>query len=316
MSLDGRSRQALARYAPLMVSDYHQALAHRALVWSLQRTGAVDLDRQAKEAFLSSAFEIFCAPPAATPEENFLSMKFLLVFFRADDAPATLLDEFVPWMDGERECATEALRTYYQELSRDFEAMGRDARGFHDALRGMCASMQIEKRADKATMSEAEYRRLRTHTVAVPAYTECWRVIRGISFSPELGAALSRSRLRDRAAEIVYLVNDIGSLDRDEEVAREDPGNVDPNFVLLRMRALGDRDAALAEVIERENRLIAEFRQAEQGLLQSEHGADPALRAYLEILRSTINGNLATTKHLGPMRYPAAASALARVHVV
>jgi hypothetical protein len=176
--------------------------------------------------------------------------------------------------------------------------------------------MQLEKRANKSTMREDEYRRLRKHTVAVPAYTECWRTIRGISFSPPLEAALNRSELRDMAAEIVYLVNDIGSLDRDEEAARNGPDNVDPNFVLLRTRVLGDRDAALADVIRLENRRIADFRRNARLLLKSEHGADPLLHAYLEILRSTISGNLATTKHLAPMRYRGATEALAQVHPV
>src|SRR4051812_24529674 len=173
MTIDSQTRDALSRYDALMVDDSHRELTERTLQWSRQHTQSTDTDRQAKEAYLSSTFEIFCAPPAATPEENFVSMKFLLVFFRADDAPPALLDEFVPWMDGEGGQATSDLSTYYDALMHDFAEMGRDADGFRRALRGMCTAMQAEKRANKTTMGEDDYQRLRKHTVAVPAYTEC-----------------------------------------------------------------------------------------------------------------------------------------------
>ena len=298
-----------------MVGEHHHALTHRTLAWALERTGSLDTERHAKEAFLSSTFEVFCAPPDATPDENFVSMKFLLVFFRADDAKPSVLDEFVPHMDGNGAIAPGELSTYYDELLMDFRELNRDTRGFRSALRSMCTSMQLEKRADKTEMKESEYRQLRKHIVGVPAYTECWRTIRGVSFSPGLEAAVRQARLQELAAEIVYLVNDIGSLERDEATAQDDPDNVDPNFVLLRMRALGCRDAALTEVVQLENQRIADFQRLERLLLQSEHGSDPALCAYLEILRSTINGNLATMKHLVPMRYPSAGNVLEQIHL-
>jgi hypothetical protein len=226
------------------------------------------------------------------------------------------LDEFLPRLEGAMSSATGELHSCYDALILDFEAMSRDTSGFRHAMRGMCKSMQIEKRADKGAMSEDDFRSLRKHTVAVPAYTECWRTIRGIAFSPQLGETVVLSGILDLACEIVYLVNDIGSLGRDEQTAHDDPTNADSNFVRLRARALGDRDAALAEVIRLDNQRIADFQRAEQLLLRSEHGADPSLHAYLNILRCTVNGNLATTKHLVPFRYQGASEALSRIQLL
>ena len=140
--VDSRCEEALSHYAPFMTSDYHHELTRRTLAWSLELTKNLDDRRHAKEAFLSSTFEVFCAPPDATPQENFISMKFLLVFFRADDAPPTLLDDFIPWIDGLGSGATGELGAYYNELLLDFDTMRRDASGFREALRGMCTSMQ------------------------------------------------------------------------------------------------------------------------------------------------------------------------------
>ena len=89
---------------------------------------------------------------------------------------------------------------------------------------------------------------------------------------------------------------------------------MDLNIVRTRMRTLGDREAALRAVIELHNERIADFQRAESSLLAAEHGADPTLHAYLDILRCTVNGNLATTKHLVPLRYKGAAEPLARLH--
>lgn len=307
----------LARFDGLMVDEHHRALARRALDWSLQRAVAPDPREHAKEAFLASTFEVFCEPPLATLEESFLSIKFLLFFFKADDASEAVLDELVPLLDGQEGArpgsAASVLKAYYDELIADLRSLRRDPKGFQDSLRRTCLSMQVEKRADKATMTEAEFRRLRGEVAAVAPYVECWQTIRGICFSPALDEALRRSAILAITSELVYLVNDLGSFDRDQEAARVDPHGADPNIVLIRMRTLRDPEAARSEVIALHDARIADFQRAERRLLASEHGSDPALHAYLTLLRCTVKGNLTTTRHLGPLRYKGATETLSRL---
>jgi hypothetical protein len=311
---------ALSRFDSLMVDERHRVLARRALEQSARWATTPDHSEHAKQAFLASTFEVFCEPPLATLEESVLSIEFLLIVFKTDDASPVVLDELIPHLSTSQGSvpanAPGELYARYDELMKSFRRMDRDATSFRDALRSMCVSMQIEKRADKVTMTEEEFHQLRKEVIAVRAFAECWRTIRGVSFSPGLSAALRSSAILDTAAELAYLANDLGSLDRDEQTARTDPQSVDPNFVLLRMRTLGNREAAISEAIALHNAKIADFRRAEAQLLASEHGAEPALRGYLEILRCTVNGNLATTKYLVPMRYEGAGEPLSRLEVL
>lgn len=303
----------LARFDGFLVDDRHAHLTRKAIERSLRRSVQnPDYERHAKEAFLSSTFEVFCAPGSPTIEESLVSLEYLLIFFKADDAPPATLDDFIAQLDGRAPPEGE-LRACYDELIADLRRTSEDVSGFQDALRSMCLSMLTEKRADKAAMSEAEFCRLRKHTVGVPSYTECWRAIRGLSFSPDLAALVRESAVLDLAAQLAYLSNDIGSLERDEQTARIDPEGLDPNLVMLRMRELGSRRAALDAVIALHNDQVAAIRRAEAWLLASAHGKDPALHDYLTILRCTVNGNLATTKFLVPMRYQGAAEPLSRL---
>ena len=317
MGTDMDCRHLLSRFDDLMVDERHRSLTLQALEWSLQRAVDPDFSRHAKEAFLSSTFEVFCAPRSPTAKESLLSIKFLLIFFKADDAPIPMLSEFIAQLDGRQDTDKTSppgeLQACYDELIADFHALRCDPSGFQGALRDMCHAMRSEKQFDKEAMTVSEFRRLRKHSVGVPSYTECWRTIRGFSFSRTLADELRRHAILDTAAELAYLANDIGSIDRDEQTARADPQSVDPNFVMLRMRDLGTREGALDEVIALHNTKVADFRRVEHQLLKSEHGNDPALHGYLEILRCTVNGNLATTNHLVPMRYEGAAEPLSRL---
>jgi hypothetical protein len=306
----------LSPYEPLIISERHRTLTQHTLDLFARYSSAADLKDRVASAFLSSTFEVFCAPPAATIEESILSIKFLLVFFIADDAPTGVLDAFIADMERPGRDASGALARCYQDLTQDFNAARCDTDRFSTALRIMCISMLKEKRADKTVMTEDEFRQLRKNSVGVPSYTECWRTIRGLAPSPSLDAALLESNLLDIACELAYISNDIGSLERDEARALIDPMGVDPNLVLLRARALGNRTEALDQLIELHNTRVAEFQERERRLLGSEHGMDPALLGYLDILRATVNGNLATTRHLVPMRYEGALSRTARLLAV
>ena len=200
---------------------------------------------------------------------------------------------------------------YYESLMATLLRVGHDVAGFRKSLMDLCVAVLHEKKSDKEDWTEEEMLGVRKVICGIPAFAECWRSIRGIGFSSEV--ALATKNVLDITCELASLVNDIASFDRDEKTMQIDRQEADANLVLLRMRSLGTREAALESGIQWYNRKVEEFHLAEQALLTGEHGHDPALRSYLEILHCAIVGDLATSKHLVPMRYEGSAPALARL---
>jgi hypothetical protein len=257
-----------------------------------------------KEAFMSTTFEVYCAPPEATLQESLLGAKYIVVFFKADEAPSWELDGFVSYLETSR-CATPPgeLQGCYDSLLQELQRMRRDTTAFQAAVREMCVAMQEERKLDRETMTEEQYRSIRKHIVAVPSYSACWEAVLGQRLSVEAQQALDATGVLYLVAEIVYLCNDLGSLERDEETVRNDPQKVDLNFVLLQMRTLRDRDPAIRAGINLYNQRVEEFQAIRSNLARSKYWSEQPLPGYLERLRSIANGNLTATKHLIAQRY-------------
>jgi hypothetical protein len=308
----------LAAFEEFMLDDAHRALARRIFAWSLSCSQDPDVREHAARSFFASTFGSLCAPRSASAEQVDISIKFLMIFFQIDDAPSSTMDElYLPYLEGWGTSATTGVayefQHYHDSLMSHFDPDRSETHDFRAALRDICRAMQMEKAADRQAWSEEEMLRIRKVIVGIPAFSACWRAIRRISLSPEIMAALRETDPLDITCEAACLVNDIASFDRDEQTARTDPANVDPNLVVLRMRTLGDREAALESAIRWYNAKVGDFHRAETSLLQGEHGRDPALQAYLEILHCAIAGDLTTSKWLVPLRYEGSAAALSQL---
>ncbi|MFV8751802.1 terpene synthase family protein [Nannocystaceae bacterium ST9] len=318
---DPKYSDALATFEPFepfMLDDAHRDLAGRVLAWSLHCSQAADVTEHAGRTFFASTFGTLCAPRSATREELRISIEFLMIFFQIDDAPSAIMNEiYLPYLEGngrsESSPAAREFQCYHDSLMSHFDPSRGETVEFREALRDICRAMCIEKSADQQAWTEAELLRIRKVIVGIPAFSACWRAIRRIRFSPAIADALGEHAVLDVTCEIACLVNDIASFDRDAKMAATDAANVDPNLVVFRMRTLGDREAALESAIAWYNSKVEQFHRAEQALLQGEHGRDPALRGYLEILHCAIVGDLATSKHLVPLRYEGSAAALDRL---
>lgn len=293
---------SVRRLEPFFISAKHRALMDCALEIAVGASGRPN-DDAIKEAFLSCTFDFFCAPPHVTAPQHALSLRFLDIFFKADDAPQKVLEELADWMYSPQGLPASLLASRCDSLLCDLHQAGCHVDLFKDALRLMCLSMRDEREMDKSSMTEEQFHHLRRHTVAVPSYTEIWRSILGLKPSEGLHAALQRAGVAFAACQLVYIVNDLGSFERDVKNARN-PELADSNFVLMLARDLPSEEAGIDEAIRRHNKIVHDFQSAERQLLGSKHGKDPCLLGYLEILRCTINGNLAATRHLVPMRYP------------
>lgn len=311
------SEEPFARFDALMLDTRHRALAQRLFSWSIERSRDPDVGEHAKRAFLASTFGQSCAPRDASLEEIFLSTKFLMIFFLIDDAPSSVMDEFASQLAAEPPASpldhhVEFLG-YYRDLMSNLRDMGRDTRSLEHALQDIFLAMREEKRTIAHEWTFEKLLCIRKVVIGIPAFSECWRAIRKLSFTPAVQASASQSRVLDITCEIACIVNDIASFGRDEQMMLSDPEHADPNLALLRMRELGDRRLAVEEAIEWYNRKVNEFREVERSLLATVHGSDPSMRGYLDILRCAIVGDLATSKHLAPLRYEGSREALDRL---
>lgn len=291
----------LEPYRSSMVNELHWEVSRRVLARSLRHSYRQQpASSYAREAYMAVTFDFFCAPPGATLEQNVLGAWLTLVFFKADDGATSELEAFLePGRAGE---GTE-LQACYEELREELRAMGRETGRLDAALRQMCACMLEERRLDKATLTEEQYHRLRHHTVGVPSYTACRVALLGLSLSEEAWRELEDSALLEATAALVYTANDLGSLERDEEVAQAQPQRQDLSLVLLKKRLLGSRDAAIQQTVELYHQRREQFIQARRRLARSPLWAEPAVREYVEVLRAMANGNVAATRHLVPLRY-------------
>jgi len=300
----------LEPYRGLMRDARHWELTCRLLEWSLPYAArGEDPAAQAREVFVSSTFEVYCGPPDATLEESLLGAELIVAFLKADDGPAEELDAFLATPEGTPPAPTE-LGACHEAWLEGLRRMGRDTRGPRAAFRQMCEHMREERKLDRSTVTEARYRELRRYIVAVPVYVACWAAIRVLTPSERASEALRRSGLLFLTSELVYTSNDLGSLERDEAAARQQPGQGDLNLVLLWARETGSREEAVRQVVALYHERVRDFVRLREELAGSEHWSERAVRDYVELLRCVANGHLDATRRLMAMRYPGAQALL------
>ena len=298
--------ELLGPYRPLMRDARHWEVTCLLLEWSLRHAfRRVEPALLAREAFVASAFEAYCCPPDATLEENLLGAKFIVCFLKADDGPSEELAAFLSPSEEHVSAPTE-LRACYDSWLEELHRLGRDTRSPQAAFRKMCECMRAERELERQAVTEAQYRELRQYIVAVPAYVACWTAIRALSPSERASEALERSGLLQVTAELVYTSNDLGSLERDEEAARQQPSGGDLNLVLLRARETGNLQEAVRQVMALYHERVRDFVRLRAQLADTEHWRERAVRDSVELLRGVANGNLTTTRELMATRYPGA----------
>jgi hypothetical protein len=294
----------LEPYRPQMRDARHWELTCRLLDWSLPYLRREEPSVVARRAYVSSTFEVYCCPPEATLEEHLLGGKFIVCFFTADDGPDEALSSFLAAAEGPQ--ASTELRGCHDAWLEALHREGRDTQGPRAAFREACEWIQVERGLDLSTMTEERFRQIRLYAIALPAYVACWKSIRALRPSERADEALRRSGLLELTSELVYMANDLGSLERDEEAARRQQPDAEMNLVLLRARALGSRQAAVQQVVAQYHEKLQDFRRLRAQLVGTEHWRERSVRDCVEQLRRAVNGNVATTRHLMATRYPGA----------
>jgi hypothetical protein len=263
--------------------------------------------RRAKAQSIAT-FACLCAPADPTREGLLLAVRLLAIILYLDDLPKDRLEACAREMLGALRASgaaptlppARALRDYVKDL----EAYG-DTTGFKAQFERCLSAVRDEARLlSEGPLTVESYKLIRPRLIFVEEYLWTWLLSERLPFD---SAALGRtSRLRNLASDVAYLVNDLGSVDRDRA-----PGK-DPNLVFLIQLNEGLSEAAAIDAVIRLHDETAAAYRAEANDIRV-NGATPAELAITDVVEFVVRGNLATTRRLASVRYPGAEERLARL---
>lgn len=317
-------RSLLATYRQLMQNERHWELTRQTLSWSMAHTSRRLSDAfYTQEAFVSATFGFYCSPGWARFEHILIGARSCVVFAKADEASGDELDAFVTRLsDDDGSCgrvATEVfgeLATSYTALISELQQYGCDTATVQVSVLEMCTAMQREKACNRSTITEDEYRQIRGCTIGVPYYAKCWESTLGLRFSEQAARSFQVENTLGLVAELVYISNDLGSLERDEAASCVNECEADLNLVLLRTRNGSSRQAAISETVDLYNHRVRQLDAIFAALSRSEPWAEAAVRSYVDVLGSIVNGNLSAMKLLIQVRYPGSKTRLDQLRFI
>ncbi|MCR9164316.1 MAG: terpene synthase family protein [Nannocystaceae bacterium] len=255
-------------------------------------------------------FATLCAPTPASARGQRLAAQLTGVFFFLDDAEPDVLrstiDEMVPVLRDQPPPSApsgpaDAFFAYLAEVS----ALGPVHWFKAQFLAFLEALLEEAEQLADGPLSMQGYLALRHRVIFVEEYIWTWLLSEGrpMDEAGVRGTAL----LRRLASEVVYLVNDLGSVERERAA-----GALDPNLVFLLEREEGCSEAAaVAQVVRRHDDAVARYTAERERLLQDQPLA--SVSAMVGVLDDTLAGNLETTLRLVASRYPGAAEALGQL---
>ena len=295
-SIDERIRSLVAQTRPWLVD-------------SGLLPGLSDAAVDAKSEVICT-FATLCAPASATNRGHRLAAQLTGVFFFLDDAEpdvlrSTILEMIPVLRDGEPPAAPSGPAAAFFEYLGEIATLG-PAHWFKGQFLAFLEALldEVDLLA-RGPLSMDGYLALRHRVIFVEEYIWTWLLSER---QPTDGACVrDTALLRRTASEVVYLVNDLGSVERERA-----EGGVDPNLVFLLEREQGCSETdAVAQVVRRHDDAVARYAEERASLLR--YRASPAVEAMIGVLDDTLHGNLATTLRLVASRYPGAADALGQL---
>lgn len=295
-SLDERIQSLVAEVRPWLVD-----------AGLLPGLSAAAIDAKAQ---VICTFATLCAPTPATSRGHLLAAQLTGVFFFLDDTDPAMLRstvrEMLPVLRGEDPpSAPSGPAAAFIRYLGDISALG-PSQWFKAQFAAFLEALLEE--ADllaSGPLSMDGYLALRHRVIFVEEYIWTWLLSEGRPVDD--AAVRDTALLRQLASEVVYLVNDLGSVERERA-----EGALDPNLVFLFEREQGCSEAeAVARVVQRHDDAVNRY--VEQRALLLGAPASPAVEAMVRVLDDTLHGNLATTLRLVVSRYPGAADALSQL---
>lgn len=255
-------------------------------------------------------FATLCAPTTASDRGHRLAARLTGVFFFLDDADpdvmrSTIL-EMIPVLRGDEPPSAPSgpAAAFFQYLT-EISALGPSHWFRGQFVAFLEALLDEAEQLARGPLSMDGYLALRHRVIFVEEYIWTWLLSEGRPMDGE--CVRDTALLRRSASEVVYLVNDLGSVERERA-----EGGLDPNLVFLFEREQGCSETdAIDQVVQRHDAAVARYADQRRSLL--ENGPSEAVEAMIGVLDDTLHGNLATTLRLVASRYPGAADALAQL---
>jgi hypothetical protein len=264
--------------------------------------------RRRAKAEAIATFACLCAPADPSPAGMLLAVRLLAIILYLDDLPKDRLGpcwrEMFEVLRPEGLLPTlpqpKALAAYVQAL-----ACYGDTTWFKQQFERCLFAVRDEATLlANGPLSVVSYKAIRPRLIFVEEYLWTWLLSERLPFD---AAALERTvRLRNLASDVAYLVNDLGSVDRDRAPGR------DPNLVFLLQHEQGVSEEQAIETVTRLHDETAQAYRAEANDVRMP-GATPAALAIADVVEFVVRGNLATTRKLSGVRYPGAEERLARL---
>jgi len=273
----------------------HPEVTRSVYEWAIGYPGLfASEDGYRRRAHFAAMFGILCSPPNSTMDQRLVASKFLMVFALLDDMADADFDVFHQFLTGagsnrSGEPPSPAYRFYASFLESLASAAG-NTRDFEAAFGQECNGVRSKRTSEPSSFEE--FQRVRAETVAVVPYVKMWVAMMGIRFSTEQEQLLEELQLLQTVTEIVYLSNDLGSLDREEQEG-------DLNAIVF-LTKRGTRQAAIEAVIGLHDSKLNDYWSHRTSLMEraSRDQAAGVFVPFLELLDVNITGNLATMKLL------------------
>jgi hypothetical protein len=300
---------ALAPFAQTLSEPVLAETARSALEWLSARCSAESRTDRRLPALVTvaSVYARLCAPSRASERHFDVVARFTALFFLVDDAELGELPDLLAteasWSIGRH---TPALRSWLSEFHEQEAAAPRlrerFARAYHDYL----AARRAEHAHKTRPLDLAEHWAFRRRSIFMDPYLDLWLILLGVELDAVGGAPFTTAR--ELAVDLVLLVNDLASLERDRQ------GGASPddlNLVHTFASQHGVPEAEAHELLVAEhNRLIRRYRAASETAVAARPG--PHAERYADLLSGVIDGNVAAVRALG-FRYPGAGPMLPRL---
>lgn len=262
-----------------------------------QLFGSLDNEREyAKQAVVAATFGYRCGPSRADDRARLRTAQFTAIFLYLDDTTQPELMSDSRWSVFHRALIAQlqsgvespdhtALAAWLAELRGIAGGASAALADFNDSFLSYCLSLDDERRAVPAAMSESDFLNLRRRTIFVEPVLNQWRASMGINVGPSNPGRPFLLAAQGMARDLVILANDLGSLLRDSRAETSEK-----NLVLhWAQGAAGGLDAAARRAVAEYNTQVEALQHA---LAAADSSGVPFVAPLADLLTGLVDGNL------------------------
>lgn len=269
----------------------HRALTEFGLRWMLQ----IDLYPGEREtlvikALTAASFVVYCAPEHTTLEQDQVATQWDILLFLANDMELPELREFYAGLDevyagGPGSEHHRILRCWLPVLERSWDAdlLAR----FEHSWKTLTEAF-IHRKAEGNGVGLLRYDQTRLINIAVDNWMDTWCAILGLRIGDQ--AEFELYDLRRWCNRLVYICNDLGSLNRD--IGKQERGeSYDANVVMVYQQSTGSSlQEAIDWAVSYHNELAIQFDHLYEGAIRRYRG-DASVLTYLSFIEQIIAGH-------------------------